>query len=84
MPCSWQTSPPGKSTLLPLESLAGELERPAVLGDGTNNVVGYARGDFSLHLQCHLHLGTDQAHEMRNHFVGNAAGVSANTSRRPR
>ena len=34
--------------------LAGELERSSVLGDGADDVIGSAGGDFGFDFQCNL------------------------------
>lgn len=63
--------------LLRLESLARKLERPTVLGDGPNDVIRSTRGDLSLHLKRNLHRRADKPREMRDHLIGDAAGIAA-------
>ena len=47
--------------LFPFKTLTGELERPAVLGDGAHDVIGRTRGDFGFYLQGHSHFCPYQA-----------------------
>ena len=70
---------PASRQLLLLEPLARELQRPAVLGDRPHDVIRRAGGDLGLDLERHRHLRADQAGQMRDHLVGDAAGVAADT-----
>lgn len=49
---------PLPTTSISLEPMAGELQGPAVLGDGPHYVVGGAFGDLCLDLQGDGHLGS--------------------------
>lgn len=44
-----------------LETLAIELQRPAILGDSANNALGSSRRKLSFDLNCDLHLSIQQA-----------------------
>ena len=63
--------------LLFLESLIVELERSAVLVDRAHDVLGGAVRDLGFYLQRHSHVGAHQSGEMRNHLIGDLAGVTA-------
>ena len=46
-----------QSHLLPLKSaIAPELQRPAILGDGAHDIVGYPSWDVRIYFQGHLHV----------------------------
>ena len=63
--------------LFPFKTLTGELERPAVLGDGAHDVIGRTRGDFGFYLQGHGHFCSHQASEMSDDLIGDLARVAA-------
>ena len=63
--------------LLFFESLVGEVERAAVLGDGAHDLIGSAVRDLGFYLQRDGDVGTDEPGEMGDHFVGDLAGVAA-------
>src|SRR5438132_14426243 len=61
---------------LALEPVRFKLQRPAILGDCANNVLGDPRRNFGLDLQRDLDLRTHKAAEMCDHFVGHPASVT--------
>jgi hypothetical protein len=68
-------------TLLRLEALARELERPAILRHGSHDVVRDATGNVRFDLERDLHYRVGQRGEMRDHLVRNAAGIETHPDR---
>src|SRR5689334_2755564 len=64
--------------LLLLESQAGELQGPAVLGDGAHDVVRRARRYLRFDLEGDLDGCSDQTGQVGNNLIGNAARIPAN------
>ena len=52
--------------LFSLKPLAGELQCPAVFGDGADDVVGRAGGNLGFDLQGDGDLGSYEARQMRD------------------
>ena len=69
--------------LLLLKPLTPELQRPAVFGDDTHDVVRYTIRQTRIDLKRDAHVGAAQALEMRDDLLGDAAGVVPNTRRIP-
>jgi hypothetical protein len=69
----------GKS--LQFEALAGELQRPAVLGDCAHNAIWSARWNLRLNFKSHGDLRAHQASEVRDDFVSDATGIPADAGR---
>ena len=67
--------------LLRLETVTGELQGSAVLGDGTNSVVVCPVRKDRLSLERYPHLGAVLTHEVGDHFFRDATGVTANPGR---
>src|SRR5690606_12364801 len=61
--------------LLIFEPVTLELQRPAVLRDHPHDVLRHAVRDFRLDLECDADAGTDEAREVRDHFLSDAAGI---------
>ena len=59
--------------LLLLKPLAGELERPAVLGDSAHHIVRHAARDIRLNIQRHR--------DLRSHLPGKLSESSSDSSR---
>src|SRR5690242_17399727 len=59
----------------PLEPMSVELQCPAVLGDGTHDLISRALWKFRCDLEPDGHVGADLANEMRDYLFGNSAGV---------
>ncbi len=55
--------------LLLLEPLASEFQRPAVLGDGSHDVIRGAGRNLGLYLKRDRHRRVDQTGEMRDHLI---------------
>lgn len=62
--------------LLLFKPLVGELQCPAVLGDGPNHVIRRAVWNLSLNLQGHFHIGAHQADKVRDHFIGDSPSIA--------
>jgi hypothetical protein len=60
-----------------LEALGGELQGPAVLGDGPDDVIGGPAGDLSLNFEGDGDSGADDAGEVGDDFLGDASGIAA-------
>src|ERR1700722_5358484 len=60
-----------------LEALGGELQGPAVLGDGPDNVLGSPSGDLGLDFEGDGDRGPDDAGEVGDDLLGDAACVAA-------
>src|SRR5687768_15124945 len=65
---------------LSLEALAGEFQLLAVLGDGAYHVVRCAGWDLGFDLQRYADAHPDEAVEMGDDLVCDAAGVAAHPS----
>jgi hypothetical protein len=65
--------------LLALKSVARELQCPAVLGHRADDLIRSASGQLCLDLEGHRDLRAHLTGQMRDHLVGNATGVAANT-----
>jgi len=63
-----------------LEALACELQGAAVLGHRSDDVVRCARGYSRLDLDCHGDLRPHQADKVGNYLIGDAAGITADSS----
>jgi hypothetical protein len=60
-----------------LEALAGELQGPDVLGDGSHDMVGGPSGDLGLNFEGDDDLGADDAGEVGDDLLGDASCVAA-------
>ena len=69
--------------LLVFEAMDGELQRAAVLVDGTHDVIGAAVWYLRFDLQCHVELGSHQAFQMGDHLVGDRGWRRGRRGRRP-
>jgi hypothetical protein len=68
---------PFEASLFLLEPLARELKRPAVLGHRAHDVIRRAGRNLGLDLERHRHFRTDEAGEVHDHLVGDAARVTS-------
>ena len=66
---------------LPLESLAVELQRAAILGHGPDELIRCAVRKPRLDLNRHCDLGAHLTGQMGDHLVGDAAGVAPDAVR---
>ena len=71
-------SPEGCGLFL-LESVTIELQRAAVFRHRANNLFRCSGGDFNINLQRNLHIGTNDAGQMRDDFIRNSPGIPTNT-----
>ncbi len=65
------------AVLLPLERLAGEAQRAAVLGYRPHHVIRRAGRYLGFDLQRHRHIGSHQGNQVTDHFVGDAARIAS-------
>ncbi len=70
-----------RSPLLLLEAAGREPEVAPVLRDDPDGLLGRPAGDGRLDLEGHRDVGADEAHEVRDHLIGDAAGVAADPAR---
>lgn len=61
--------------------MALELQRPAVLGDRPDDLIGHAVGNLCLNLNGYFDPGPDQSCDVLDDFFGYAAGVPADARR---
>ena len=69
------------SRLLAFEAVAVELQRTAVLGYGTHDVIGRAVGNLGIDLQGHRHVRPHESGQMGDYLVGDPARVAPGAGR---
>ena len=68
-------------SLVHLEPVARELQRPAVFGHIADDVIRRSIGNPGLYLERNVHFGTAQSCKVRDDLLGHPAGIAANSRR---